>query len=213
MTYSQLLHKLKLYLHAEGQEEVVILKDFINESIYDFGLLHNWKFLINSLTLTLDGSGSYDLSTLISNHFFREYKLLLPYGSTVSIYDNNNDVVSPRTEWTKYNYETYIQLQDKAYTWAISGNTIYINGNSGDMVLMYIGDTYPLSSDDDTSNCLTYYPEAIKRMAIIKYLDHIAEDLSVIQREELQLSNKLLLIKKSEKIGEHAGKYAHFRRG
>ena len=192
-----------------------MLKDFINEACLDFMRMENWKRVLNNLTITLDGSGSYSLSTLLAaadKYFVREYKLIIPYGEQVQVYDYTNTRTAERTEFTKYNYDYYQQLSDKAYTWAIDGDTIYIVGNNGDLTLRYFGDKYPLSADADTNSCLTYYPDAIKNLAALRFLDYINEDPAVIQRQEIALNNKVALLKRSEKIGEHSGKFTDIYR-
>lgn len=208
MTLLELLTDAKLYLRMKGPAVEYQLKKFINESIKEFAYLHNWERLKASDTITLDGTGYYTLdSSNLTNNFLREIKLITPYDESSS--------VQRAIDYTKYNYENYIQFSDKSYKWSIFGNKLYIAGDSGDVELIYIttGDfnNYPMSDDGDEVPATLYYPEIIQQWTVVKFLKYLNEE-ETLPREKEELQNKLILLKRSEKTGEHSGKMHNIRR-
>jgi len=196
MTYYDLVRNIELYLHIQGSEARYLIKDFINSSILDFIRIFEWKYTRNSDIITLNGSGQYDLSTVLSMPFYGELSLLSKSGQ----------------EYTKYNYDTYLRLTSKAYAYAIFGNNLYVEGNNNDLTFLYVtpGTPYPLADDDDENLVTLYYWDIIKKMTIIKMLNYLDDE--TVAKEENDLKFKLVSLKEQERRIQKQGKFKMVRR-
>lgn len=189
MTYQALARDIELYLHIQGSKTRALIKSFINEAILDFLRTKEWRKAKAAYDLTLDGSNSYDLSTLVPD-FEGEIMLLDSSG----------------TEYQKNEYETYLQYTTKTYLYSILGTTLYVEGTSGTLTLMYIsrGDPYPLVADADESVVLVHYWDIVKQFVIVKMLGHLGDPM--IEQEKQALVDKLTLLRTSENRFANNGK-------
>jgi len=191
MIFSELIREIELYLHIQGSETRYLIKDFINESILDFIRIEEWKYSRFSNDIVLDGSEQYDLTTILTNPFYGEIDL---------IKENSYS-------YRKFNYETYIKSQSKIGSYSILGNTLYVEGEDTTLRFVYVtpGLPYPLVNDNDENLVTRYYWDIIKKMAVIKMLHYLGDD--VVVREEELLKEKLFSLKFQENRIEKKGKF------
>jgi len=191
MIFKDLYRGIELYLHIQGTEARYLIKDFINESILDFLRLKEWERAKTVEDIALDGSGQYDLDTILTNFFGGEIALLTEGGM----------------ELKKYNYDTYLQLTNKTDTYALLGNILFVEGDGVTLKFIYktMGNPYPLVNDDDENLVTKYYWDIIKKMAEIKMLDYLGDEMSAKETQNLQL--KLISLKETENRIRKQGKF------
>jgi hypothetical protein len=156
--------------------------------------LFEWHKCKAADVITLDGSNSYDLSRLLSNPFQAEIDLMDESGRT----------------YYKVDYNWYLKSTDKAYLYAILGETMYVTGDTGDLNFVYLtpGKPYPLKKDGDENLITKYYHDIIKIMTAIQVYDYIGDNEQV-QREEAVMARKVITLKKHENRTRQSGKL-HF---
>lgn len=208
MQLSDLLTRIKNYIHVEGDDTDTILTQFINDAIYDFVRMYNWRHMIVADDLTLDDSGSYTLDNgNLSSIFEREIQLINPY-------NNGSSETQPRTQYGKYDYANYIQLHSKQYAYAIANGNIYVDGDNVTLKFFYMspGDftNFPLSDDSDEVPATIYYVDIIEKMSLIKFLYYIQSDATT---EETLLGRKLLGLKSAENRAGNSGRTLEIQRG
>ena len=190
MTYQSLARDIELYLHIQGAKTRALIKSFINEAILDFLRTKEWKKAKAAYSLALNGTGSYDLSTLVPD-FEGEIMLL------------DSDGV----EYQKNEYETYLQYTNKTNLYSILGTTLYVEGDTGTtLTLMYIsrGTDYPLTDDSDEIPVTLHYWDVVKQFVIVKMLKHLGDPQ--LKQEQETLVEKIALLRTSENRFANNGK-------
>jgi len=163
MTLKTLTRTILNYLDIDGTKAERDVKAAINESILDFLRHRNWLYTQSSVTFTRDGSGSYDIPALITAQsatgpeFFSEIQLL----------QEGNE-----RKWQKVEYETYLKTTDKQYAWVVLSDQLYVDGDSGDLILIYKTAGFPKELTTGTQENLVtkYYWDQIKHWASVNYL-------------------------------------------
>ena len=200
MTFKELYNSICKKLRINNDREIENIKNAINEQIKEFCEMREWTFTKEIYTLTLDGSNSYDLSTLLTNRC-----------TVLKITNSSGDIL------TKVDYENYLGLDDKTDYYSIyGGNTLYLEGTSGDYKIHYTSyggdgsvtatDLYPLSTDADEITITKYYPEIIKQMVVVQYLEETG-DVGTIQLETIRKDRLISVTKKKESRENNSGHY------
>lgn len=164
---------------------------FLNEAIQEFMRVDDWEKTRQSLDIVLDGSGEYDLSTLLTDSYYFEGEI---------------DLTQEGTVFKKYNYENYIKQTDKTGLWAILGTKLYIPGDSGTVTLIFSspGIEYPMADDDDENEVSTYYFDVIIQWAIVLLMNNV-EDWKSLEFNTNLLRMKVDSLKRKEQRVRHHG--------
>lgn len=191
MDFKNLRRKVELYLHIQGTENKIMIEDFINESVLDFLRMHEWSKCKVMETITLDGSGVYDLSALLTNPFFEEIDLL----------DENGNV------YTKVDYNYYLRTTEPRYLYSILGTDLYVPGDTGTLNFVFktSGNPFTLVKNTDENLVTQYYHDIIKVMSAIEVYNFIG-DIEQVQIEERKLLKKIIITKKTENRTRQRGK-------
>jgi len=191
MQFQNLVKDVRLYIRLEGAEVESRIKSFINDACLRFARLAEFRHLIQSATLTTDNSGSYDISDIVPEPFVSDMMLLVQ-GTTPS---------------EKVDYLDYIQSGSPSGQWTIFGGQLHVAGTGSDFTFIYTstGSPYPMVEPTDENVAATYYPDIIKQIAIVRYLNYLGDlDASSIEFSEL---NKLIAeLKKSENRAQKEGR-------
>lgn len=193
MIYIDLIREIELYTHMEGAQIREMIKRHINEAILDFLRMKEWEKVKNVVSVALNGSGAYTITggaTPIAADFEGEIELLDSGG----------------IPYSKVGYSLYLQHSDKSGVYSILGDTLYVEGDSGTLTLIYIarGDEYPLTDDDDEVYATLYYWDIIKQMVVVRILKFLGDPQA--EPEELVLRDKLLTLRASENRTRNNGK-------
>lgn len=197
MTFKNLIRSVERYVKMEGNKVHEMIKDFINDSVEEFVRLSEWEKVKVSAAITLDDSGSYDLSALLTNRFDGELALL------------DSDGV----EFQKCDYKRYLQLSSKDEFYSLLGNILYVEGDGEVLTLIYVtsGENYPLSDDSDEVPATQYYANIIKQMTVVKLLGQIGDEMT--EKEAGNLDRMLAIVKKHENRIDKQGKAKVIQRG
>lgn len=197
MTFKNLIRGVERYIRMKGNRIHEMIKDMINESVLEFIRLEEWRMIKVAETITLDDSGSYDLSSLLIKRFDGELALLNSAGN----------------EFQKYDYKTYLQLSSKDKFYSLLGAVLYVEGTGEDLTLVYItaGEDYPLSADSDEVPATEHYADIIKQITIIKMLEQIGDDMT--DKEKVKLNKMLSILYKHENRINKQGKAKVIQRG
>lgn len=196
MNYGNLVNEIRLYLSMQGTEMMHMIKSFLNESIIDFVRIYEWEKSKVAEIITLDGSGSYDLSAVLTNPFEGEIGLIDSSGA----------------EMQKFDYKMYATLDDKTGYYSIFGNTLYVGGTTGDLTFMYIspGNPYPLVNDTDENLITLYYWQIIKKMTASYMLKYISDPQAA--EEDKMIAFKINSLRSMENRTRKQGKFSHVHR-
>lgn len=177
-----------------------MLKEFANEAVLDFLRITEWEKCKTVYTLTVDGSLSYDLDTLLSSvsppadPFLGEIKLF-----------------SSDMEYMKKNYENYASMQSTTGYFAMLGNVLYVGGDDGTLMLVYKTTGYPkvMTNDSDENRVAKYYNDILCRMTVIKFLQYLNDESWMVEQKFVEA--KILSLKYEEnrirKYGQFHGVY------
>tara|TARA_Y100000361_G_C11152430_1_gene341982 strand:- start:1352 stop:1981 length:630 start_codon:yes stop_codon:yes gene_type:complete len=158
------------YARFQGQDLEDFCVTFLNQEILSFLRKKEWDKTIYNHTLTLDGSGSYDLEALLPNYFHAIHDLIKP-GS-----NRNNK------QFMRIDYDNYINQSNKASLWSIVGRTLYIEGDANspqggtvDIFYRSPGSPYPVSDPTDEPQIMIDYIEILEKMVVFKMLIQIGD--------------------------------------
>jgi hypothetical protein len=209
MIYSDLIDEIALMLGVESEdldeEAEKLIKKLINDVIQEFLWLDEWKKTLVSEALTLDGSGEYLLDDTNLTNRLETLRVVVD--------DSGN-------KYYKYNYENYLALTDKSYSYAIYGEKIYIEGTSGTVNLLFstpgFFTQYPIPLTGTTYNSfepppIKYYATIIIQMCAVSYYETVKDEES-LQREQAKLSRMLNELKRKESRAESMGHFKMVRR-
>ena len=196
MIFETITNDIRLYLHVQGNEMVVMIKEFVNDAIMEFVRMKEWEMTKVVENIPLDGSGNYLLSTFLTNLFQGEIALYNAAGA----------------ELQKMSWEMYNQTTDKQGYWAMLGGSLYTEGTGVNVSLMYctMGDPWPLVATDSENLITLYYPDIIKKWAVVSLLKYITDPQSV--DEERLLAFKLQSLTKKENRIRKNGQFSHIYR-
>jgi len=201
MTFINLRKEVESYLDLRSSKISSLIKKYTNDSILEFCRMRDWAKIKVVEDITLDDSGSYTLdSANLANNFLSEITLMTTAG----------------VEYDKYDYEIYLALESKAYSYAIQGETIYIDGDT--TALKFIMTTtgtfanYPITTVESTQEpvVLQYYSDIIEQMVIVKLLEYSEDEQ--LNQERSKLSEKLEMLRRSEARASNAGRIHTARR-
>lgn len=203
MAFADTILNIENYLQMRSKDTKLLLKQFTNHAIREFADLEEWEKMRVRDSITLDGSGEYDLSdeAILSSFYRRDIRIYKNWSSTDS---------SRTTTYYKIALDRYLQFPSKGGWYAIFGTTLYIDGDSGEADFMYMGlgphNQYPLTEDDDDVPALQYYGEIIEKMVVVRLLKQLGEEQEVIAREQEELNRLILTTKNGEKRSDKSGK-------
>lgn len=176
MTFKNFRRGIELYIKNDSSKIRHLILDYTNRAILEFARMDEWERIKVVETITLDGSEEYTLdNTNLNNN----------YGMILSIL--NSDGV----EYDKYDYVTWLGLEEQDYTYAIVGDKIYVTGDSGDLTILMttpgLFTTYPITSADLTvePRVFSYYQEILEKMVIVKILEYQEDERVVYEKNEL----------------------------
>ncbi len=204
MIFSDFRNQVLNYARFQGQDIEESVRIFLNQAILEFLRKREWEKTISKYTLTLDGSGTYDLSTLITNYFHNIYRLIQP------------GAVMGNKQFMRIGYDEYVNLSDKSNMWSLVNKDLYIEGDSGDIEVFYQtpGTPYPVTTDDDEPQILIDYPDILEKYVVVKLLAQIG-DMEQANMENQYLAALLNDLTRSENRAQKRGRissFASFRR-
>jgi len=170
------------------------LKVFLNQAVKKFLDIRYWEKCLYTQDLTIDGSGSYDLSTSLTPAIYK-FKNLYVKDNTTTFTDN-----SGLTEtWTNVGIQNYNRASDKTRIYAIEKDILYVNGTGFDVTVEYLsaGTGYPMSADADDPAVLQNYAEILEKWACVLFFRYWG-DLDIFQYENQELQDLLRLKKRDE---------------
>lgn len=187
------------YSRFEGQDLESKATIFTNQCISEFLNKKEWDNTIYKYTLTRDGSGSYDLESLITNYFHRIFKVIKP-ASNYSV-----------KQFTRLGYDEYINSRSKSDLWALVNKTLYIEGDSGDIEIFYQspGTPYPVSAETDEPQILIDYTAILEKMVVVKLLVQVGDNEQAIFENQM-LQNMLNDTRRSENRARKRGSISSF---
>lgn len=204
MKFKDLYNRICKKLRINNPREKENIKDIINEQILEFCRYKEWNNIKNIATFTLDGSGSYSLDTILFNRC-AILKITNSSGNTLR----------------KYDYENYIGLSSKDKAYAIYGDTLYLEGTTGDYSIYYtsfggdgsviVTDLFPLSTDDDEIAVTKHYWDIIKQMVVVYYFEEEG-DIGTIQLETVRRDRLISATAKKENRENNSGHYHNIGR-
>lgn len=201
MTYKQLKVKIQKKVRLNSSRYDEIIKEQINDQIAEFCRTKEWNYAKLSSIITLDGSNSYTISSILTNPC-----------TVISIHKSDGKPVF------KTSYEEYLELSDKTDRYATYGDTLYMQGDTGDFTVLYTSfggsiapDRYPLSANDDEIPITKYYADIIALMVAIFMLEDVG-DTNTIQLEQRSLDTKLSTLYKQENRNKNLGIRANIER-
>ena len=185
MQFLQLIREIELYVHMEGDKIREMIKRHINEAILDFLRTKEWDKVKAIATFTLDGSGSYAISTGAT-------PIAADFEGEIGLFNDSG------TEFTKLGYPYYLRAENRAEAYSILGDNLYVDGNSGDLTLIYVarGAQYPLTAEDDEVWATLHYWDIIKQMVVVRILKFLGDPSQPVEQQELD--RKLVLLRNSE---------------
>jgi hypothetical protein len=205
MTLAEIINDISHYLRVRGTEQQYMFRSFLNDSILDFLRLDEWERCKSSYTLTLDGSLSYNLDTLLAGSGSNVFD---PFFGEIALFQSGQSLI-------KKNYENYISLDEQEGYWAMLGNTIYIIGDGDTAELVYKSPGWPfplLDTHQALENKTTkYYWDILQKMVCFKYLKYLG-DLESAQSESQMISDKLGMTRQDENRIRHQGKFHNVSR-
>jgi len=202
MTFKQLYDRIGKKLRFTSDRMIEQIKDAINEQITEFCRMKEWENIKEIYALTLDGSNSYDLDT----------NMLVNRCVVLEILDADGKKID------KFDYHYYKGLIDKSKKYAIMGNTLYLEGSTGDYDIIYTsfgGDTapdlFPMDNNTDEISVTIHYWDIIKQMVVVFMLEDLG-DTGTIELERNRLNGKLTMLARKENRERNSGKLHNVQR-
>jgi len=173
MKIRELKKQISERLQFTDYERIV---EWINKAIEQISL-YNLKHCVADKVITLDGSGSYDISD---------------YLAVKKVFNEKFP------SFVRLPYEEYKILTEKAGCYAIFGTKIYIEGKDEKVYLIYVP-KFEILLDDEDENIITQrYPELVIYNSLYQGFIFL-EDFNNAQVEKQRFESRLLEIMRLER--------------
>lgn len=205
MKFKDLYDLISRKLKINSDNEIDDIKDVINEQVKEFCRLREWENIKTRAAFSLDGSDSYSLDALLINRC-----------TIKDIYIDAGGLPIQKTD-----YKVYRKLVTKNGFYAIMGDTLYLEGDTGDYEIFYTSfggdggtvptDEFPLNDDDDEILATKHYWEIIKQLVVVHMLEQWG-DIGTIELESRRLGRIIKGLQDQENRQTNNGKNLNLAR-